>query len=132
MCIFRRNTSEDLPMSVLEAWSSLPNEVRAALVKKEVSARMDTSQTIASSLTKDSVHSATSSNASSNEIEEKQLIEECPESGGKVVLTPLERAPKNVFAFEKTLTNKWETVMFIFLPWTIKSSIADSLQWNAV
>lgn len=102
MRIFRRNTSEDLPISVLEAWSSLPNEVRAALVKKEVSVRMDTSQTIASSLTKDSVHSATSSNASSNEIEEKQLIEECPESGGKVVLTPLERAPKNVFAFEKT------------------------------
>jgi 3-dehydroquinate synthase len=94
----------NIPLSVMEAWESLPDGVRAALVKKEVTARLDSSTNNLDSTTRTSSFScpSTSSSNVSSDDEDKQIVENCPESGGSVVLTPLERAPKNVFAFEKT------------------------------
>jgi len=88
---------EALPPSVLEAWVSLPEHVRAALVSKEMSKHGSLpASTVVSSVTK----SSTSSSASSNSETVEEIHEHCPE--GKVVLRPLERAPENVFSFEKT------------------------------
>lgn len=97
---------ESLPPSVLEAWVSLPEHVRAALVSKEMSksVAMQTSSNTVSSVTKSSASSnsaSSSSRGSDSEIAE-EIHEDCPETGGKVVLRPLERAPENVFSFEKT------------------------------
>lgn len=113
--------NESLPPAVMEAWESLPPHIRAALVTNEVSKsrhlNLLTSNTV-SSVTKSSSSfpSASSSSSSSNAscsdedddndhagVKEKhEIVEDCPESGGTVVLRPLERAPRNVFSFEKT------------------------------
>jgi 3-dehydroquinate synthetase len=92
-----------LTPAVLEAWVSLPEEVRNALVSKEIADAGPSSNTV-SSVTKSShsFPSATSSSGSSDDNTNEEMHEICPETGGKVVLRPLERAPKNVFSFEKT------------------------------
>jgi 3-dehydroquinate synthase len=90
----------------LEAWESLPEQIRAALVSKETGDNNmpSSSNTTVSSVTKSShsFPSASSSSAASQDDEKDEFHEDCPDSGGKVVLRPLERAPKNVFSFEKT------------------------------
>jgi len=71
-------------------------------VNKEMTKTGSSSNTV-SSATKSSIPSASSSSASdTSDDQSKAFVEECPDSGGKVVLKPLERAPKNVFSFEKT------------------------------
>ena len=94
-----------LSTSMLEAWSSLPSEVRSALVACEVSGA-NTETTRQSS----SVSSLTSSNSSDDSGEkcdqDSVIVEECPEKGTKVTLRPLELAPKNVFEFQKTSTRE--------------------------
>ncbi len=93
-----------IPSSVMETWSSLPQEVRAALVKAELSS---SSHQSLSKLSHTS-HSLFSSNSSENSDDSETnavkevIIETCPKSGDKVILKPLERAPQNVFKFEKT------------------------------
>jgi 3-dehydroquinate synthase len=57
------------------------------------------------------VSSFTSSSNNSDASGEKEesvfeFIEECPETGTKLVLKPLERAPENVFEFTKTSMNE--------------------------
>lgn len=90
---------DDLPPSVVEAWVSLPEHVRSALVSREASStRNVTSSNTASS----SFNSTSSSSASSDEETVVEIRKDCKESGGSVVLRPMERAPKNVFSFEKT------------------------------
>lgn len=90
-----------LTPSVLEAWISLPESVRNALVSKEIA---NAGMSAVSSVTKSSSSfpSASSSSGSSDTNSAEEIHEECKDSGGKVVLRPLERAPKNVFSFEKT------------------------------
>ena len=86
-----------LSPSVLEAWNSLPPEVRAALVSSELGMADRTSATSSESLS-----------ASSDDIlsDANEKVEICPTTGTRVVLKPLERAPKNVFEFSKTHTKE--------------------------
>jgi len=98
-----------LPSSVLEAWSSLPAEVRAALVSSELSSNRSgitarTSSVSISSLATSSSNSSDSGSKSENDREE--IEETCPKTGAKMVMTALERAPENVFAFTKTSKSK--------------------------
>ena len=83
-----------IPSSVMETWASLSQEVRAALIKSELS----TSESKLSNTT----HSSISSSSSDNSDDSKEIHETCPKTGEKVVLQPVERAPQNVFKFEKT------------------------------
>ena len=87
-------TAPTLSPSMLEAWTSLPADVRAALVKMETNAAKNSSES-----------SGTSTTSSTDEDKtESEFIEEDIESGTMIVLKPLERAPKNVFSFSKTST----------------------------
>lgn len=112
--------NESLPPAVLEAWESLPEPIRAALVNNEVSKsrhmlHASTSHTVSSatkssrsfpsSSSSSSLKASGSSNSSNSEESDDskdEILEDCPESGGTVLLRPLERAPRNVFSFEKT------------------------------
>jgi len=93
----------EIPKSVLDNWSNLPKEIRTALVKAEISSTPSLSKL---SNTSHSLFSSTSSDNSSESESNANISdvihEICPETGDKVVLKPLERAPKNVFKFEKT------------------------------
>lgn len=99
---FDKNVDALTP-SILEAWQSLPDSVRTALASKEIAGTAVSSNT-SSSVTKSSASfpSASSSSASSDTNNADAIHEDCLESGGHVVLRPLDRAPKNVFSFEKT------------------------------
>jgi 3-dehydroquinate synthase len=79
---------------MLEAWTSLPDDVRSALVKMEINEAKNVSDV-----------SGTSTTSSTEEDKtESEWTEEDPETGTVVVLKPLERAPDNVFSFSKTST----------------------------
>lgn len=92
---------------MLEAWTSLPSDVRAALVQMEVNANKNsaiesTSGTSSStSSTADEEDKTSSSDTNEMAVE---FVEEDVEAGTTTVLKPLERAPKNVFSFSKTST----------------------------
>jgi hypothetical protein len=99
-----------LPASILEAWSSLAPEVRAALIAAETSAqksgtvKTSTSESdMTSSSSDDSLEKSTSSNS---ESEDDALVEIDADAGTKTILRPLERAPKNVFEITKTTTRE--------------------------
>jgi hypothetical protein len=104
-----------LSASILEAWTSLPPEVRSALVNTEIgnSKNIKTNSGPPSTSTRPESSSASSlssgSSSASDDAGENldttssaETIETCPRTGSKVVLKPLERAPKNVFEFSKT------------------------------
>jgi hypothetical protein len=94
-------------------WESLSPEVRNALIASEL--KVDSSNikqtqrdrsesstpTVLSRSSSELFYEQTSSCDSSKESEGAK-VEKCPVSGATVVLTPVERAPKNVFAFTKT------------------------------
>jgi hypothetical protein len=103
-----------IPKSVTEMWESLSPEVRNALIASQL--KVDSSNikqthqrdrsesstpTVLSRSSSELFYEQTSSCDSSKESEGGQ-VEKCPVSGATVVLTPVERAPKNVFAFTKT------------------------------
>ena len=94
-----------LSKEIVEAWASLPADVRAALVSSEISSGrsgMTTQETSVSSMT-----SSNNSDASGEKEEcAFEMLEECPVSGTKMVLKPLERAPENVFEFTKTTSRE--------------------------
>lgn len=103
--------SSTLSSSILEAWASLPAEIRRALINSELGGQTDSSTThptegssFGSSLTSGSSNSSDDSGERTDISNE--TVEECPTSGTKVVLKPLERAPKNVFEFSKTHTKE--------------------------
>ncbi len=101
--------SATLSSSVLEAWSSLPKDVRAALVSSEL-ALITSSQTDTNTASSTASMSSSRSN-SENDSDVKSddlegVHEELLGCGTKVVMKPLERAPKNVFAFVKTSTSE--------------------------
>lgn len=82
-----------VPSTVIDAWVSLPEDIRSKLVSLELK-----SSTSKASMT----NSSATSSASSDTGTAEEFEEICADSGGKIVLRPLERAPKNVFSFEKT------------------------------
>ena len=95
--------TEGLSSSMLEAWTSLPSEVRAALVTNE----MGVGNTVpGSSFTTASTSSTSSSDGDRSSSSAPETVEVCPKTGTKVVLKPLERAPENVFEFSKTHTSE--------------------------
>jgi len=105
-----------LPSSVLDTWTALPESVRAALVSAELA-----SGSVSLPSTHSSTYSAVSSRTSSaspseagssseNAVDLSERHEECEVTGAKLTLRPLERAPKNVFEFEKT-TSKEEVAV---------------------
>lgn len=99
-----------LSSSILEAWTSLPTEVRAALVSME-SGGKDSAESATASLTSENTSENSSSSSSdagenTNSGNEEGFVEICPNTGSKVVLKPLERAPNNVFEFSKTNTKE--------------------------
>lgn len=96
-------STDALSSSMLEAWTSLPAEVRAALVTNE----MGVGNTVpGSSFTTGSTSSSSSSDGERANILVPETVEVCPQTGTRVVLKPLERAPKNVFEFSKTHTSE--------------------------
>ncbi|KAL7512341.1 hypothetical protein ACHAXN_009412 [Cyclotella atomus] len=113
-------TSETVvPKSISQMWESLSPEVRAALISSELnsidaktttSTSTSTSKTPSREFSSASLSDQTSSISSSKDDDTEEpptSYEKCPVSGATVSLTPLERAPSNVFAFTKThLTSK--------------------------
>jgi 3-dehydroquinate synthetase len=100
--------SPTLSTSMIQAWSSLPADVRSALIS------MEERSSVSSSSLKNSTLSLTtgSSNSSDGEKTENgdsttsscdnEIIEEDAETGTTTILKPMDRAPENVFAFSKT------------------------------
>eukprot|EP00522_Entomoneis_paludosa_P007932 CAMPEP_0172447944 /NCGR_PEP_ID=MMETSP1065-20121228/7080_1 /TAXON_ID=265537 /ORGANISM="Amphiprora paludosa, Strain CCMP125" /LENGTH=523 /DNA_ID=CAMNT_0013199317 /DNA_START=48 /DNA_END=1619 /DNA_ORIENTATION=+ len=98
------DSSESLPTKVLEAWKTLPKDVRESLVSLErTSAQLKSVESMATFATTSSTSDDEKADGSS--IEET-IVEENEEAGTKTVLKPLERAPHNVFSFDKTLTQE--------------------------
>lgn len=94
-----------LSKEIVDAWSSLPPDVRNALVSSELSSGRS------GITTQETVSSMTSSNNSDASGEKEsdvadELEEECPATGAKMILKPLERAPENVFEFTKTTSRE--------------------------
>ncbi|KAL7536677.1 hypothetical protein ACHAXR_007328 [Thalassiosira sp. AJA248-18] len=121
--------SPTVPKSVADMWESLAPDVRAALISSELKADNNNGmikhqQSLAGSSTPTVMSRASSSvsffeqNSSLGSSKEEDSIEsndvmheKCPVSGAAVKLTPLERAPENVFSFTKThLSEKSEVV----------------------
>jgi hypothetical protein len=99
-------TRATLSDAIVEAWSSLPSDVRAALVSSELSSKKS-GLTLQESLVSSFTSSSNNSDASGEKEETaSEFIVDCPETGAKVNLKPLERAPKNVFEFIKTSVNE--------------------------
>jgi hypothetical protein len=94
----KEKTGATLSKSIMEAWSTLPAEVRAALVSCETSASSNATL-------QESSASSVSTKSSITSDEETGLSEfdaEDPHTGTTLKMRPLERAPKNVFQFTKT------------------------------
>lgn len=106
MYLFREESnslpSPLLPESMIQQWNTLTPEVKAALIAYEMNAPGPSKVS--------SVSSFTSTTSSSDDSEEKTengtIVEEDKEAGTKVVMTPLERAPENVFEITKTTNRK--------------------------
>jgi len=109
--------SPTVPKSVADMWDSLAPEVRAALVSSELQGngllrqkleRSDTDTTptaLSRASSSASFYEHSSYMSSSKDSDDHNAVvkrERCPVSGALVTLTPVERAPRNVFAFTKT------------------------------
>mmetsp|Transcript_38104 Transcript_38104/g.65100 ORF Transcript_38104/g.65100 Transcript_38104/m.65100 type:complete len:540 (+) Transcript_38104:167-1786(+) len=110
--------SPTVPKSIADMWESFAPEVRAALIESELKGNLKNQTSGSATPTVMSRSSSvsffeepTSSLGSSKEEAAEVKHEKCPVSGADVMLTPVERAPKNVFAFTKThLSEKSEVV----------------------
>lgn len=105
-----------VPKNVVEMWESLSPEVRNALIAAEL--KVDSSSkhkqqrdrsesstpTVLSRSSSELFFGEQNSSCESSSYKEDSSLqrEKCPVSGATVILTPVERAPKNVFAFTKT------------------------------
>ena len=102
------NMKPVLPVSILEAWTSLAPEVRAALIAAETSSQKSgsnlTMSASVSSMTSSSDDSEKSTHTNSEDGDD--LVEIDAEAGTKTTLRPLERAPNNVFEITKTTTRE--------------------------
>ena len=97
-----------IPDSVLESWHSLPDYVRSALVSSELAS--STSNSTEEKMTMSSVSTASSNSSEKSASSTPEIQEVCPETGGKVVLRPVEMAPNNVFSFEKSLVEETKSI----------------------
>jgi 3-dehydroquinate synthase len=114
--------SPTIPKSVADMWDSLSPEIRAALISSELK-DSDGNMTKVTQLSGSSTPSILSRSSSDAFLEQESSIEsskdndsevtyeKCPVSGATVTLTPVERAPKNVFAFTKTHTSEKSEVV---------------------
>lgn len=91
-----------LPESMIKQWNALTPEVKAALIAYEMNAPGPSKVPSVSSFT--SYTSGRSDDSKSDNG--ATIVEEDKETGSKVILTPLERAPKNVFAITKTTSRE--------------------------
>jgi 3-dehydroquinate synthetase len=92
---------------VLETWSSLAPEVRAALVDMELSAKKNAPRTsFLSSYTSDTSNTESENGSADKTDNSEEFLETDSATGTKILLKPLERAPKNVFSFSKTHTKE--------------------------
>lgn len=104
-----------VPKNVVEMWETLSPEVRNALIAAEL--KVDSSSKHKQQRDRSESSTPTVLSRSSSELffgeqnsscesssykEDSSQREKCPVSGATVILTPVERAPKNVFAFTKT------------------------------
>jgi 3-dehydroquinate synthase len=99
-------TRATLSGAILEAWSSLPSEVRAALVSSELASEKSGLTHQESSVSSFTLSSNESDASGEKDESLSQFTEECSDTGTKLVLKPLERAPQNVFEFTKTSMNE--------------------------
>jgi hypothetical protein len=132
------NLSPVVPKSIADMWKSLPPDVRAILVESELKGddfhtakqrtlkprppqRSDSCTTSPTVMTPSSSVSfseqcsllGSSKESDTDDDVENGLVthEKCPLSGADFTLSPLERAPKNVFAFTKTQTTEKSEVV---------------------
>ena len=135
------NLLPNVPKSIADMWKSLSPDVRAFLVESELKGddfiakqqhkqrqpqRSDscttTTPTVMTPSSSVSFSEQSSLLGSSKESDDNDnddddvdvglvIHEKCPVSGAAFVLTPLERAPKNVFAFNKTQTTEKSEVV---------------------
>lgn len=93
-----------LTKSVLEAWTSLPPELRAALIDMELSARKNTTDKgmLLSSCSSDTSNTESENGSAYKTDDSEQTLETDTALGTTILLKPLERAPLNVFSFSKT------------------------------
>ena len=94
-----------LSSSVLDAWNSIPSEVRKSLVAMELNSIKTMSSASLTSMTSDSDSGSGTKSDSSDEV-----VEINSDTGCTTVLKPLERAPENVFSFSKTLKSETTSV----------------------
>lgn len=111
-----------IPKSVSDMWESLAPEMRAALVSRELNnsnglkepgAKSDESTPTFMSRSSSELFDQQSSFGSSTKSDDNEAVvkhEKCPATGADVTLTPVERAPNNVFAFTKKHQSKTEVV----------------------
>lgn len=116
--------SPTVPRSVSDMWESLAPDVRAALIASEIKGEngmlkgrdhsgssTPTVMSRASSSVSFFGEQSSSLGSSKEDSDAGIKYDKCPVSGADVILTPLERAPDNVFAFTKTqLEEKSEVV----------------------
>lgn len=114
--------SPTVPKNIADMWDSLSPDIRAALIASELKAddngtkqrdlTADTPTVMSRSSTLTSFEQNSSEGSDTNKAsEDGSFTEKCLVSGADVTLTPVERAPKNVFAFTKThLSEKSEVV----------------------
>jgi 3-dehydroquinate synthase len=108
-----------VPKAVTEMWESLSPEVRNALIASELKVDASnikqqqqqerdrsesTTPTVLSRSSSEQFFEQNSSCESFSKDDNSTRRDKCPVSGATVLLTPVERAPKNVFAFTKTHT----------------------------
>ncbi|GKY99265.1 hypothetical protein MPSEU_000881600 [Mayamaea pseudoterrestris] len=118
-------SSSDLSSAVIEAWASLPAEIRSALVDMEQQKSFASSSSQPEKGSTVSLSNSTGSSSTCFELEEDissssktdtsnsdsrasmlEIVEQIDGSGTKIVLKPLERAPENVFSFHKIQTKE--------------------------
>jgi 3-dehydroquinate synthase len=120
----KSNNETTLPASVIEAWNSIPESVRSALISNEMSSKMASSPLSNPALSRKSStlsmaslatscsESTYSGQSTSDEATSSVEVHEVDKNTGtKVVLTPLERAPENVFAFTKSHSSEHLSVV---------------------
>lgn len=103
-----KGAAATLSESVLEAWSSLAPEVRAALVEMELAARKaaPAAPSGLSSYSSFTSHTESESGSADKTDDSAEIWETDSAMGTRILLKPLERAPANVFSFSKTHTKE--------------------------